>query len=180
MKSAADVLKFWFEEHGHEDWFGGKPEFDARLAAAFSNTHAAVARSEAWDWRGTPDGRLAEIIVLDQFSRQLCRGKAQAFATDGMALALAQEAVGGGHHNFLPPVRRTFVLMPFMHAESAAVQRESVRLFTALGDADTLKFAEQHAEVIARFGRFPRRNAALGRVSTPEEESYMVATQGMF
>lgn len=180
MKTSADVLRFWFEEHGHEDWFGGKPEFDARLAERFSHTHAAAARGEAWEWRTTPDGRLAEIIVLDQFSRQLHRGRAEAFATDGMALALAQEMVGGGHHNFLPPVRRTFALMPFMHSESAAMQKESVRLFTALGNPDNLKFAEQHAEIIARFGRFPRRNAALGRPSTPEEEAYIVSTQGMF
>ncbi|HVY50686.1 MAG TPA: DUF924 family protein [Devosia sp.] len=180
MKSAEDILKFWFEEHGQQDWFGGKPEFDARLAAKFGDTHAAIARGEGWSWRATPGGRLAEIIVLDQFSRQLYRGRREAFANDGMALALAQEMVSGGHHNFVPPIRRTFVLMPFMHSESAAMQRESIRLFTALGNAEALKFAEQHAEVIARFGRFPRRNAALGRVSTPEEESYIVATQGMF
>jgi uncharacterized protein (DUF924 family) len=180
MANAADVIEFWFDEHDQQDWFGGKPEFDARLAAEFRDTHVAVARGEAWHWRSTPDGRLAEIIVLDQFSRQLYRGGPEAFATDGMALALSQEAVAGGHHNFLPPVRRTFMLMPFMHSESPAMQQESVRLFTALGDPDTLKFAEQHATTIARFGRFPRRNAALGRVSTPEEENYIVSTQGMF
>ena len=180
MKSAADVLKFWFEDHGQDDWFGARPEFDERLANLFSDTHAAVARGEAWQWRTTPDGRLAEIIVLDQFSRQLYRGQAKAFETDGMALVLAQEAVGGGHHNFLPPVRRSFMLMPFMHSDSPIVQRESLRLFTALGLPESLKFAEQHAGVIARFGRFPRRNAALGRTSTPEEESYIISTQGMF
>ena len=97
-----------------------------------------------------------------------------------MALVLAQEAVSGGHHNFLPPERRVFVLMPFMHAESAAEQAESVRLFTALGIPDNLKFAEAHADVIRRFGRFPRRNAALGRVSTPEELDYMQSGKGMF
>jgi len=180
MSSSAEIIRFWFDEHGPADWFASAPEFDAAIASRFAATHAAIARGEGWSWRTTPSGRLAEIIVLDQFSRQLFRGKAQAFATDGMALALAQEAVGGGHHNFLPPNQRMFVLLPFMHAESAEMQRESVRLHTALGMDDLLKYATGHAEVIERFGRFPKRNAALGRVSSPEEEAYIVSTQGMF
>jgi uncharacterized protein (DUF924 family) len=180
MKTAADVLKFWFEDHGQEDWFGARPEFDAAIADAFGETHEQVARGEAWDWRSTPPGRLAEIIVLDQFSRQLFRGQARAFATDSMALALAQEAVSGGHINFLAPARRMFILLPFMHSESAAMQKESVRLHTALAEPDNLKFAQQHAGIIERFGRFPRRNAALGRISTPEEEAYIISTQGAF
>jgi uncharacterized protein (DUF924 family) len=180
MKTAADVLKFWFEDHGQEDWFGGKPEFDAEIAAGFAPTHAALALGEGWGWRDKPDGRLAEIIVLDQFSRQLFRGQAEAFASDGMALALAEEAVGGGHHQFLPPERRGFVLMPFMHSESPAMQAESVRLHTALGNPDALKFAEGHAAVIRRFGRFPRRNKALDRTSTQDELDYMASGTGMF
>jgi uncharacterized protein (DUF924 family) len=180
MKTAADVLRFWFEDHTHEDWFGGKPEFDAEIAAAFTQTHAALARGDGWGWRAAADGRLAEIIVLDQFSRQLFRGKAEAFAVDGMALALAQEMVGGGHHNFVTPVQRMFVLLPFMHSESPLMQQESVRLHTALGSADNLKYAQGHADIIGRFGRFPRRNAALGRLSTPEEVDYMTTGKGMF
>lgn len=180
MKTADDVLKFWFVAHGQPDWFGAKPEFDAEIAEQFSETHGAVARGEAWRWRTAPNGRLAEIIVLDQFSRQLFRGRAEAFASDAMALALAQEAVGGGHHNFLPMPQRMFVLLPYMHAESALVQAESVRLHTALGSPDLLKFAEGHAQVIARFGRFPKRNAALGRVSTPAEIEYISTEDGMF
>jgi uncharacterized protein (DUF924 family) len=180
MKSAADILNFWFVQHGQADWFGGKPEFDAEIAARFTDTHAAIARGEGWDWRSTAEGRLAEIIVLDQFSRQLFRGQAKAFATDGMALALAQEAVGGGHHNFVPMPKRMFFLLPFMHSESSVMQQESLRLHMALGQPDVLKFATEHAEVIQRFGRFPRRNAALGRESTPDEEAYIVSTQGAF
>ena len=179
MNSPTDILSFWFEQHGQDDWFGAKPEFDAAIAGKFSETHAALARGEGWTWRSTPQGRLAEIIVLDQFSRQLFRGRAEAFASDGKALALAQEAVAGGHHQFLPPDRRTFFLMPFMHAESRLVQQESIRLFTALGLEGHVKFARGHAEVIERFGRFPKRNAALGRVSTPEEEEYCRTTEGM-
>ena len=180
MKSVADVLRFWFEEHGQADWFGGQPAFDAAIADNFADTHAAIARGEGWSWRTTPPGRLAEIIVLDQFSRQLFRDKGQAFATDGMALVLAQEAVGGGHHNFLPASQRIFFLLPFMHSESVEMQQESVRLHTALGIADYMKYAHGHAEVIKRFGRFPRRNVALGRESTPEEEAYLVSTTGAF
>lgn len=111
--------------------------------------------------------------MLDQFSRQLFRGRAEAFATDGKALALAQEAVAGGHHNFLMPAERSFVLMPLMHAESLLVQQESVRLFTALGYEGHEKFARGHFELIQRFGRFPARNAALGRTSTAEELAYL-------
>ena len=180
MKSKSDVLKFWFEDHGPADWFTGKPEFDAEIAAAFAETHAAVAHGEGWDWRSTPDGRLAEIIVLDQFSRQLYRNDPRAFATDGVALALAQEAVGGGHHSFVAPERRVFILMPFMHSESVAMQAESVRLFTALGIENNLKFAKVHAEIIGRFARFPKRNAALGRVSTPEEVAYLNSGEATF
>lgn len=180
MKTAQDVLRFWFDEHGADDWFAANAEFDARIVGQFTETRAALARGEGWGWRATADGRLAEIIVLDQFSRQIFRGRAEAFAADPLALVLAQEMVGGGHHNFLPPERRAFVLLPFMHSELPAMQKELVRLHIALGNEDILKYARGHAEVIERFGRFPRRNAALGRVSTEEEEAYMVATQGMF
>src|SRR5690606_3874197 len=101
-------------EHGREDWFGGKPEFDDKLTAEFAETHMAVAAGEAWTWRTTADGRLAEIIVLDQFSRQIYRGQARAFATDGMALALAQEAVAGGHDQAVEMPQRMFFYLPYM------------------------------------------------------------------
>ena len=183
MKTAADVLSFWFEQHTRQDWFAGKPEFDAEIAAEFTDTHAALARGDGWGWRTTTDGRLAEIIVLDQFSRQLFRGRPEAFASDGMALALAQEAIGGGHHNFLPMPKRMFLYLPLMHAESNAVQAESMRLHKTIGGEgveELMKFAQGHADCIARFGRFPKRNAALGRVSTPDEVSYIAETKGVF
>jgi len=180
MKAARDVLDFWFVRHSQPDWFGASPEFDALIAAEFGDTHAAAARGEAWSWRATPEGRLAEIIVLDQFSRQLFRGRPEAFAHDAVALTLAQEAVGGGHHNFLPLPQKMFLLLPYQHAESTVVQAESVRLHTTLGDPEVLKFAEGHAAVIRRFGRFPKRNAALGRQSTEEELEYIASTEGMF
>jgi uncharacterized protein (DUF924 family) len=118
--------------------------------------------------------------VLDQFSRQLFLGKAEAFAFDAMALTLAQEAVAGGHHNFLPMPQRMFMLLPYMHAESAIVQAESIRLHMAIGAPEIMKFAEGHAQCIARFGRFPKRNAALGRTNTPAEAEYIASTEGVF
>jgi uncharacterized protein (DUF924 family) len=177
MRSADDVLNFWFVEHGQKDWFGGGPEFDRKLADRFAETHAAVARGEAWTWRATPEGRLAEIIVLDQFSRQIHRGSPLAFASDDMALALAQEAVAGGHDMGLEPARRRFLYMPYMHSESLLVHEEAMRLFTELGEVETLKFEALHAAVLRRFGRYPRRNAVLGRKSTPEELDYIASDE---
>ena len=173
MRTAEDVIRFWFVDHGKDDWFGGKPEFDAALAAEFAETHEQVARGEAWRWRTTSEGRLAEVIVLDQFSRQLHRGEAAAFAQDKMALALAQEAIAAGADQALEPVRRAFFYLPFMHAEALAIQDEGVKLYSALGDADQLEYMHKHRTAIARFGRFPFRNKAVGRVSTAEEVGYM-------
>jgi uncharacterized protein (DUF924 family) len=175
-----DILRFWFIEHGQEDWFGGKPEFDAELAASFAETHQRVAAGEAYSWRATPGGRLAEIIVLDQFSRQLYRGSTRAFAQDGMALVLAQEAVAGGLDQLLEPPRRMFLYMPYMHSESLLVHEEAMRLFGAMGNEEQLKYEIAHRDCLWRFGRYPRRNAVLGRESTPEELEYMSAGQGMF
>ncbi len=180
METAESVLHFWFVEHGKDDWFGGKAEFDKELADRFADTHRAVARGEAWTWRTTPAGRLAEVIVLDQFSRQLHRGSPLAFSSDDMALALAQEAVAGGHDLKLEREQRHFLYMPYMHSESPLVHEEALRLFTALGDAETLKFEQMHIECLRQFGRYPRRNTALGRVSTPEELAYIEGGTGMF
>lgn len=180
MRTADDVLDFWFVAHGPDDWFTVNADFDAELGAVFGATHAAVARGEAWQWRLTPAGRLAEIIVLDQFSRQLYRGQAKAFAQDGMALALAQEMVAGGHDVTLDRQQRNFAYMPYMHSESLLIHEEAVRLFTEPGNEKTLEYELAHREVLRRFGRYPRRNEALGRQSTPEEAAYIAAGDGMF
>jgi uncharacterized protein (DUF924 family) len=178
MQGPQDVLDFWFVEHGYEDWFGGKSEFDAKLAARFGDLHERVSHGEAWHWRETANGRLAEIIMLDQFSRQLHRGSARAFAQDGMALVLAQEAMFEGADREVELGRPMFFYMPFMHAESLVIQNEGVRLFESLGNADTLKFMIDHRDTIARFGRFPFRNKALGRQSTQDELAYMDEQKG--
>jgi uncharacterized protein (DUF924 family) len=173
MRSAEDVIDFWFRRHGPDDWFASKPEFDALIAKEFGPTHAHVARGEAWEWRRTVQGRLAEIVVLDQFSRQLFRGKAEAFRQDGMALVLAQEAVRLDADHGVEALWRGFFYLPFMHAESLPVQHEGVRLYQALGDAEQLDYMLGHLHTIERFGRFPFRNKALGRETTAQEAAYM-------
>lgn len=173
--TADAVLRFWFEEHGPEDWFAGGAAFDAECAERFGETHERAARAELWHWRGTLEGRLAEIILLDQFSRQLHRNSPRAFASDLMAVALAQEVVASGGDQELTEDQRAFLYLPFEHAESLVLQDESVRLFSDLGQPDYLDYAIGHRDVIARFGRFPMRNAALGRTSTPEELDYIAS-----
>ena len=180
LHSPDDVLHFWFIDHGPDDWFSGRADFDALIAATFAETLRAASAGETYGWRATARGRLAEILVLDQFSRQLHRGSPLAFAQDGMALVLAQEAVAGRHDEALDEAGRRFLLMPYMHSESLVVHEEAVRLFTALGHEETLKYEMAHLEVLKRFGRYPRRNAALGRSSTPEEVAYMESGDGMF
>lgn len=181
MHTANDILKFWFVDHGREQWFGGGPDFDALLTRTFAETHAAVAAGEAWTWRDTPRGRLAEIIVLDQFSRQIHRGTAKAFAQDPMALTLAQEVVYAGlDQQFEPMPERMFLYLPFMHSESLVIHDEAVRLYATLEDEETMSYEIAHRDVLRRFGRYPRRNAALGRISTPEEEAYIASDEGQW
>ena len=135
--------------------------------------HAAAAQGELFDWRNTLDGRLAEIIVLDQFSRNLYRNDARAFACDGMALVLAQEAITRERPENLPAERRAFLYLPLMHSESLLVHEEALRRFAEPGLEDNLRFEHLHQQIIARFGRYPHRNAALGRQSTAEELTFL-------
>lgn len=179
MLGADDVIQFWFELKV-EDWFGASPDLDARIKDHFGATHAAVASGETFGWRATADGRLAEIVVLDQFSRNIYRGSGKAFAFDGIALVLAQEAVSRGVDQELQGPRRTFLYMPYMHSESPIVHEEAMRLFTALGDENALKFERAHFDIIKQFGRYPRRNAPLGRESTPAELEYIAKNAGPF
>ncbi len=177
MQGPETLIQFWFVDHGYEDWFGGEAAFDAKCDR-FAGLHAEVARGEAWLWRETPEGRLAELVVLDQLSRQLHRGSPVAFAQDKMALALAQEAVAGGHDMAVEHGWAMFFYMPYMHAESLVIQDEGVRLFEGFGDENALKFMIAHRDTIARFGRFPFRNKALGRESTKDEIAYMAEQEG--
>lgn len=168
-----DVLHFWFEEATAAQHFGRDGVFDNTIRERFGATHAAAVKGELAAWRDTPDGRLAEIIVLDQFSRNLLRGDARAFAADGMALVLAQEAIRAGADAGMPAMWRAFLYMPFMHSESRVIHVEAERLFRQPGLENNYQFELKHKAIIDRFGRYPHRNAVLGRLSTPEEEAFL-------
>ncbi|MDR5867591.1 DUF924 family protein [Halomonas koreensis] len=172
-RSPETVLDFWFAELAPAQWFRRDPALDAEIARRFAGTLAAARRGELWTWRRTAAGRLAEVIVLDQFSRNLHRDSAEAFAADPQALVLAQEAVAAGHDRALPVARRAFLYMPYMHSESLVVHDEALRLFDQPGLEDSLRFEHRHREILERFGRYPHRNAALGRASTPEELAFL-------
>ena len=171
--STQDVLQFWFGDLGPEDWWRKDTALDQRIADRFGATLDAAARCELFAWRLTPRGRLAEVIVLDQFSRNIRRDTAAAFANDALALALAQEAVARGCDLELQPVERAFLYLPWMHSESPLIHQEALRLYSVPGLEQNLDFERRHKAIIDRFGRYPHRNAILGRVSTPEELEFL-------
>ncbi len=171
---AADaVLRFWFEEIGPEQQFAKDADVDRAIVERFGGWRDAVLASGAEGWRDDPDTLLAAIILLDQFSRNIHRGSARAFEADRLALSLTLDGIARGWDRTMAPERAVFLLMPLMHAEDAALQALSVKQFGMLGLQEQIMFARDHADVIARFGRFPSRNAALGRTSTPEEAAYL-------
>lgn len=174
------VLKFWFEELTGEEQFGGGEELDRKIAERFSDMHAAAIANELWQWRATPEGSLAEIIILDQFSRNIYRGKGEAFAADAQAVALAQIAVEKGFDQSLSEDKRLFLYMPFMHSESKVIHKTALELFEALGNEESLKYEKIHKEIIDRFGRYPHRNQQLGREHTEEEKAYLEDTSHSF
>jgi uncharacterized protein (DUF924 family) len=167
-----DVIQLWFSELSPAQWWRKDEELDLSIRRRFSDLHAAAAQSELWRWRETPEGRLAEILVLDQLSRNIHRGTPLAFACDPLALALAQHAVQLGADAEVPRERRNFLYMPYMHSESAVVHEEAARLFADSGE-QTLQFLQAHTAIIDRFGRYPHRNAIVGRESTPEEIEFL-------
>ena len=167
------VFHFWFVETTAARWWKVDPAFDAVIAERFSAVHAAAVVGELYDWRAQRRGRLAEIVVLDQFSRNLYRGQARAFAADPMALALAQEAVAGAHDVPLSTDERVFMYLPYMHSQSRLIHVEAERVFASLGRKESLDFELRHKAIIDRFGRYPHRNAALDRASTPEELEFL-------
>ena len=167
------IIDFWFDETEPAAWWRKDSVFDASIRQRFLSLHQAAARCELSPWRDQPQGRLAEIIVLDQFSRNLYRDDARAFACDPLALALAQETVRAGLDRQLYPVMRAFVYMPFMHSESALIHQQAVDLFDQAGMESNLEFEYKHKAIIDRFGRYPHRNQVLGRESTPDELEFL-------
>jgi len=173
------VIQFWFSELSAAQWWKKDAELDRQIAERFGSVHAAAARSELYPWRRTPQGRLAEVLVLDQFSRHIHRNRPQAFACDPLALALAQEAVAQGVDDQLTASERHFLYMPYMHSESAVIHKEAVRVF-AKGGEQQYDFELRHKAIIDRFGRYPHRNVILGRRSSPEEVDFLKRPEAEF
>jgi uncharacterized protein (DUF924 family) len=175
-----DILIFWFEEIDPSKWWTKDSQFDQMISKRFKELHQAASNCELFEWRKTPEGRLAEIIVLDQFSRNMYRDTALSFATDPIALALAQEAISVGADAKLNQNQRSFLYMPFMHSESLVIHDVAVQLYTQNGSQNSLDFELKHRDIIQKFGRYPHRNAILGRVSTPAELKFLTQANSSF
>ena len=174
---ATDILHFWFDELTDKQHFAKDAALDELIRTRYAATLAAAARCELYAWRATAEGALAEIIVLDQFSRNIYRNVDRdgplAFAQDTLALGLAQTLVANGQDAALSPAQRRFAYMPYMHSESAVIHAQAALLFAQPGLEDGLSFELRHQAIIDRFGRFPHRNAVLGRASTVEEIAFL-------
>jgi len=174
------ILQFWFEELTPKQHFVKDAALDETIRARFGDTLEAASRCELFGWRTTAEGRLAEIIVLDQFSRNVYRDTPRAFAQDALALVLAQELVASRLDRSLPAGQRVFAYMPYMHSESALVHTQAVELFTQLGNENNLNFEMRHKAIVDRFGRYPHRNAILGRTSSAEELAFLAEPGSSF
>jgi uncharacterized protein (DUF924 family) len=182
-----DILAFWFgrpDESGHGQdrkiWWKKNPAFDAKVERRFHVDYTEAAAGRRDDWLEAPRSCLALILLLDQFPRNMFRGEARTYATDHRALAAAKHAIERGFDRSLPPVERKFFYLPFEHSEDLADQRRSIELFRALGDDFSLDYVIRHLEIIERFGRFPHRNAILGRETTPEEAEFLTQPGSSF
>ena len=172
-----DVLAFWFSESVKPLWFRSTPEFDNELRERFLDTWEAASAGRLAHWKDSAEGALALVIVLDQFPLNMFRGKAESFSTEAQAREVATEALAKGWDKTLDGAHLAFLFMPFMHSENIDDQDRAVALFTAAGLEDNLRFARHHRELIRRFGRFPHRNAILGRTSSDEELAYLASKE---
>ncbi len=167
------ILRFWFGEIDASQWWAKDCVFDQLITERFSAVHTSATRCELFEWRKNAKGRLAEVIILDQFTRNMLRGSPLSFAYDSMALALSQEAISASATKVLNPLERSFLYMPFMHSESLEIHKIALNLFQKNGIQSNLDSAIRHKEIIERFGRYPHRNSILGRVSTTEEIEFL-------
>ena len=174
------VLDFWFDKIDPSLWWAKNREFDEEIAQNFSDLHEQATRCELSSWRTTGQGRLAEVIVLDQFSRNIYRDTAQAFACDAQALTLSQEAIAIGADESLNEVEKSFLYMPFMHSESLVIHEQAVALYQKTGISSSIAFEFKHKKIIERFGRYPHRNELLGRSSTEEEVAFLRQADSSF
>jgi uncharacterized protein (DUF924 family) len=168
----ADVLAFW-RAAGPDQWFEKDEAFDADIRARFLDAYAAAAAGRLAAWESAAEGALALVIALDQFRRNMFREQARMFAADPLARAVADRAIARGFDRLYSPPERRFFYLPFMHAETLADQERCIALCRAAADAEGVKYAETHAGIIRRFGRFPHRNRVLGRATTPDEQTFL-------
>lgn len=171
--TADEVLAFWYSDAARKRWFNATPAFDGTIRERFLATWEAAARGELAGWEADPRGALALVIVLDQFPLNMFRGRARSFSTEADARAVTERALAAGYDQALRDEEKAFLYMPLMHSESLSDQERSVALYEAAGLKDNLKWARHHCELIRRFGRFPHRNAPLGRDETPAERAYL-------
>jgi uncharacterized protein (DUF924 family) len=170
--SPSEVVAFW-REAGPARWYKKDDTFDDDIRRRFLALHEAAAEGVLTDWEKNAEGALALLILLDQFPRNMFRGNARMFGSDALARAIAAGSIVRGHDAQVAPDMRSFFYLPFMHSEDIEDQVRCVAFYKAVGDTDGLKWAQEHADIIRRFGRFPHRNAALGRVTTPEEQAFL-------
>ncbi|MAU41265.1 MAG: hypothetical protein CMF31_06560 [Kordiimonas sp.] len=174
------ILTFWFAELDEKCWWQPSQFLDMQIATRYQTLLAQARRDLLSSWRHVPEGRLAEIIVLDQFSRNIYRGSPESFAADAQALSLAQEAIALNADQALPIRQRAFFYLPFMHSENAEIHEHAIQLFSQPGLEVQLDFEKQHKAIIDRFGRYPHRNKILGRASTPEEKAFLLKPGSSF
>lgn len=175
-----NVLKFWFEELSSQQWWEKDSALDKCIQDRFEDIHKQASRCELYGWRSNAKGRLAEIIVLDQFSRNMFRDTPQSFAHDSLALALSQQAIALGADKELNATERSFLYMPFMHSESLQIHHQACLLYKANGIDSNYQFELKHLEIIERFGRYPHRNTILGRQSSAEEVKFLSQPNSSF
>ena len=178
--NANDILQFWFEEIEQSQWFMANADFDQIIQQRFADIHLQAQRGELYSWRATSKGRLAEVIILDQFSRNMFRNTAQAFSCDSLALILAQEAISTGAGQALTSIERSFLYMPFMHSESLIIHNVAIALYQENGVQANLDFEIKHKVIIEKFGRYPHRNKILNRESTKEEIEFLTQAGSSF
>lgn len=180
MVDSKDILMFWFEEIEPSKWWVKDLQFDGMISSRFAEIHRRANCCELAHWRKTSEGRLAEIIVLDQFSRNMFRDTPLSFAADPLALALAQEAISLGADTELNQSQRNFLYMPFMHSESLMIHDLAVQLYTKNGSQNALDFELKHRDIIEKFDRYPHRNSILGRTSTEAELEFLTQANSSF
>jgi uncharacterized protein (DUF924 family) len=177
LATAPELLDFWFSPRVEKLWFNSTPEFDEELRGRFAETYEAACRAELDHWQTIAHGALALVILFDQIPLNIFRKQAQSFASEARARAVAAHAIAQGFDTELSDPQKAFLYMPYMHSETLADQDRSVELFRLAGLSNNLRFAEHHHEIVRRFGRFPHRNAILGRDSTPEELAWLASKE---